>query len=500
MSETIPPNPAQMQAPPLVPLGAPAWQGDPGPPGPAGPPGPPGPASTIPGPAGATGPAGPQGSTGAVGPQGLTGPAGPNGATGPQGQAGPPGPNGVTGPQGPQGAVGVQGPQGPPGPIGPQGTGIPTGGTTGQTLTKNSNANYDYGWLTLTGATLPLTQSLLWSTDNTFDVGAGAASRPRTVYAGTSVITPLVSATTIYPGTTTTNPNVAAAPLAFPGAVGLKLNLFDVGAGNSYGVGIANSELYLTAPGGAVLSLRSNSGAGTQVWKVSATDGSMGWPTIGILTPTGNIIEQRNATSAQTLRIYNTYTDGSNYERLSLWWQANVADLRLEAAGTGVTSRNMQIGTMGSGSITFYNGATSRWQIGVGGNLLAAADGAYDIGAAGASRPRSLYVSALADTGGLRATGLNAGASGAGIELVYNSAGGVGTLDVYDRTAAAYKDLTIAAKNITITPNSGGALGFYGSAGVVKQAVSGSRGGNAALASLLAALAAIGLVTDSSTA
>ncbi len=43
-------------------------------------------------------------------------------------------------------------------------------------------------------------------------------------------------------------------------------------------------------------------------------------------------------------------------------------------------------------------------------------------------------------------------------------------------------------------------LGFYGTTGIVKPSVSGSRGGNAALASLISALAALGLVTDSTSA
>jgi hypothetical protein len=43
-------------------------------------------------------------------------------------------------------------------------------------------------------------------------------------------------------------------------------------------------------------------------------------------------------------------------------------------------------------------------------------------------------------------------------------------------------------------------LGFYGTIGIVKPSVSGSRGGNAALASLISALAALGLVTDSTSA
>ncbi|MGW7786047.1 hypothetical protein [Streptomyces tricolor] len=46
----------------------------------------------------------------------------------------------------------------------------------------------------------------------------------------------------------------------------------------------------------------------------------------------------------------------------------------------------------------------------------------------------------------------------------------------------------------------GNKLGFHGAAPIAKQTVSGSRGGNAALASLLTALANLGLITDGSTA
>lgn len=45
-----------------------------------------------------------------------------------------------------------------------------------------------------------------------------------------------------------------------------------------------------------------------------------------------------------------------------------------------------------------------------------------------------------------------------------------------------------------------GNVGFYGTSAAAKPTVSGSRGGNAALASLLTALAGLGLITDSTTA
>jgi hypothetical protein len=46
---------------------------------------------------------------------------------------------------------------------------------------------------------------------------------------------------------------------------------------------------------------------------------------------------------------------------------------------------------------------------------------------------------------------------------------------------------------------SNGATGFFGSTGTTKPTITGSKGGNAALASLLTALANLGLVTDSTT-
>jgi hypothetical protein len=59
-------------------------------------------------------------------------------------------------------------------------------------------------------------------------------------------------------------------------------------------------------------------------------------------------------------------------------------------------------------------------------------------------------------------------------------------------------DLTVSG---TLTLGSASShLGFYGGAGTLRPIVAGSRGGNGALASLLSALAGLGLITDSSTA
>lgn len=48
-----------------------------------------------------------------------------------------------------------------------------------------------------------------------------------------------------------------------------------------------------------------------------------------------NTLAQRNSTTAQTFRLYNTFTDLSNYERATLTWSSNVAYFKPENAGTG---------------------------------------------------------------------------------------------------------------------------------------------------------------------
>src|SRR5690349_17816448 len=68
-----------------------------------------------------------------VGPRGLTGPTGATGATG------------ATGPAGADGADGA------PGADGADGVGVPTGGTAGQVLTKDSGTDFDTSWQDVSG-------------------------------------------------------------------------------------------------------------------------------------------------------------------------------------------------------------------------------------------------------------------------------------------------------------------------------------------------------------
>ena len=69
------------------------------------------------------------------------------------------------------------------------------------------------------------------------------------------------------------------------------------------------------------------------------------------------VIAQRNSTSAQAFRVYNTYTDSSNYERHSTIWSSNVLYLKNENAGTG--SARLMIPVTGSSNVGSLPAATT---------------------------------------------------------------------------------------------------------------------------------------------
>jgi hypothetical protein len=58
-------------------------------------------------------------------------------------------------------------------------------------------------------------------------------------------------------------------------------------------------------------------------------------------------LAQRRGTNAQTLRVYNTFTDASNYERGKVEWASNVLRIGTEKAGTG-TARALEFQTDGT--------------------------------------------------------------------------------------------------------------------------------------------------------
>jgi hypothetical protein len=94
-----------------------------------------------------------------------------------------------------------------------------------------------------------------------------------------------------------------------------------------------------------------------------------------------NTLAQRNGVNAQTLRVYNTFTDASNYERGVFSWSSNILTIGTQNAGTGLGR-----------AVQFVMGGTSIFYISPGGALLWNTDNSFDIGSSGANRPRNLIL------------------------------------------------------------------------------------------------------------
>lgn len=144
------------------------------------------------------------------------------------------------------------------------------------------------------------------------------------------------------------------------------------------------------AVGGTALAQMSNGGFfGAAAGVVAGNNGGIGFAS-GLSSATQDVylgrdaadtLALRRSTNAQTFRVYNTYTDGSNYERGNVGWIGNTYAIGTFSAGTGA---NRPIG--------FYTNSLARWAITADGHFLANDDNTYDIGASGSNRPRNLHL------------------------------------------------------------------------------------------------------------
>jgi len=72
-----------------------------------------------------------------------------------------------------------------------------------------------------------------------------------------------------------------------------------------------------------------------------------------------NVLDLRNTTNAQSLRIYTSYTDASNYERFAINTAAGTITLAAETLGTGTDNINISLVPAGTGQVLFPNGAAA---------------------------------------------------------------------------------------------------------------------------------------------
>jgi len=76
----------------------------------------------------------------------------------------------------------------------------------------------------------------------------------------------------------------------------------------------------------------------------SSTVGLTSAPDLTLWRDAADVLAQRNGTNAQTSRLYGTYTDASNYRRLTNTMStAGVAEIKPEGAGTGASGNVLHI-------------------------------------------------------------------------------------------------------------------------------------------------------------
>jgi hypothetical protein len=161
------------------------------------------------------------------------------------------------------------------------------------------------------------------------------------------------------------------------------------------------------------------------------TDASSALDTV-LTRDAANTLAQRNGTNAQAFRVYNTFTDNSNYERGEIRWVSNVFQLVANQAGTG-TARAMNVGTVGAAGLRLVTTDTIRWEVNSTGHFVAGIDNSYDIGTSGAIRPRTGYFGTSVVAPQLRTTGFTVGT------LPACNAGNIGARShVTDATAPAF--------------------------------------------------------------
>jgi hypothetical protein len=94
---------------------------------------------------------------------------------------------------------------------------------------------------------------------------------------------------------------------------------------------------------------------GNNIILASGTASNLIWQSSGVtslalIQEASNTLAQRNGTNAQTFRLYNTFTDASNFERGFMRWNSNVLEIGTEAGGTGTArSFSVRIGAQSSG-------------------------------------------------------------------------------------------------------------------------------------------------------
>ena len=252
-----------------------------------------------------------------------------------------------------------------------------TGASISAVITQNSLKN-------AAGTTFPLSQNLTFSPDNTYDIGAVAANRPRSIYAASSVVTPSIDSqgVALTVGPTTNNVlnfrtnNVTRWQISNTALLAGADNTYDIGASAANRPRTIYAATSFIGPG----SVPTGGTTGQVLSKSSNSDYALTWITPG----SGGI----TLPLAQNLTFSpdNTYDIGATSTTLR---PRNIYAAGFFQTATGIYTPLFQ---SASGSLSFGTAFASQWQISTAGHFMTLTDNAYDIGASGANRPRDFYL------------------------------------------------------------------------------------------------------------
>ena len=173
-----------------------------------------------------------------------------------------------------------------------------------------------------------------------------------------------------------------------------------------------------------------------------------------ILRDAAGVLALQNGTNAQTFRLYNTFTDASNYERGFFRWNTNVLEIGAEAAGTG-TQRQLRL-PLGTVTASTPLSVTQTWNssgvtfTGIQANITdtASASGSLlmDLQVGGSSK------AVINKSGGIQA---NVGQASSGFGFTFLG----GTNGIYSPSASGSWYLAISASAVAEVRSSGIGLG-----------------------------------------
>lgn len=232
--------------------------------------------------------------------------------------------------------------------------------------------------------------------DNTYDIGASGATRPRTGYFGTSVISPVLA----FSNTSKLESATTGAKFTIGGDAYLSFDDSSTGLslhrnwGLNWGGTTAGSATEVGMKPGATgvidITGRFSFAQGTITTSAPYTSQSATWNNGGTVF-TNFISNVTNTASAAGSKLF-TFQIGGNDSITGL--KDGSIRAYLDATNyifMGNNGTHFTFGTNANRNIIISTNSTDRWYFSDTGHFISATDNIYDIGASGASRPRTGY-------------------------------------------------------------------------------------------------------------